>query len=341
MKLRDLQPQQQELQRRLEEDGKLSEEDEECLDYLQDEIQRLLDILQQHGFVFPECASPFFELCLFCVVAAWPSVFQMHRGRVRSRIVIRSLFKVPCMSFNMHVALVPRMWTCFNCWTLQCRLGLGTENADCSVDKRAVEEALYADISDSESEYAGSSPPCVPSPLQCRIMHLYFVEAYLFKLVVTNVCLHADSDTLEADAPGKYGRPEKGSRNIGAAPSWGPVTPAQSNLDAFTSLPADLVKPKQAGLLNKLRSGCASAFMNIIYVNENKAHDMYRLFVCLDLACSSHGLKAAKVVISWTEGVYPCSVTGKARGMDSAATLSDDNLTAHSATTSSERPAGE
>lgn len=55
MKLRDLQPQQQELQRSLDEDGGLNDEDAECLDFINDEIARLLDILQKHGFHFPEC----------------------------------------------------------------------------------------------------------------------------------------------------------------------------------------------------------------------------------------------------------------------------------------------
>lgn len=57
MKLRNLQPQQQELQRRLDENGGLNDEDAECLDFINDEIARLLDILQKHGFHFPEYAS--------------------------------------------------------------------------------------------------------------------------------------------------------------------------------------------------------------------------------------------------------------------------------------------
>lgn len=57
MKLRDLQPQQQELQRRLDEDGGLDDDDAECLDFINDEIARLLDVLQTHGFHFPEYVS--------------------------------------------------------------------------------------------------------------------------------------------------------------------------------------------------------------------------------------------------------------------------------------------
>ena len=56
-KLKRVQPKQQELQRRLEADGALDEDDAEALDYLNDEVQSLLDILQQHGFNIPGCVN--------------------------------------------------------------------------------------------------------------------------------------------------------------------------------------------------------------------------------------------------------------------------------------------
>lgn len=52
-KLKRVQPKQQELQRRLEAEGTLDEDDAEALDYLNDEVQSLLEILQQHGFNIP------------------------------------------------------------------------------------------------------------------------------------------------------------------------------------------------------------------------------------------------------------------------------------------------
>lgn len=55
-KLKRVQPKQQELQRRLEQVGTLDEDDAEALDYLNDEVQSLLEILQQHGFNIPGCA---------------------------------------------------------------------------------------------------------------------------------------------------------------------------------------------------------------------------------------------------------------------------------------------
>lgn len=55
-KLKRVQPKQQELQRRLEAEGKLDEDDAEALDYLNDEVQSLLEILQRHGFNIPGCA---------------------------------------------------------------------------------------------------------------------------------------------------------------------------------------------------------------------------------------------------------------------------------------------
>ena len=55
IKLKELQPQQQELQARLEREGRLGEDDEEALEFLSDEIQRLMDVLREHGFNFPEC----------------------------------------------------------------------------------------------------------------------------------------------------------------------------------------------------------------------------------------------------------------------------------------------
>ena len=56
IKLKELQPQQQELQAKLDRESKLSDDDEEALEFITDEIQRLLEVLHQHGFHFPECA---------------------------------------------------------------------------------------------------------------------------------------------------------------------------------------------------------------------------------------------------------------------------------------------
>ena len=56
IKLKELQPQQQALLAQLEKGGTLSEDDQECLDFITDEIHRLLEELQEHGFSFPECA---------------------------------------------------------------------------------------------------------------------------------------------------------------------------------------------------------------------------------------------------------------------------------------------
>lgn len=56
-KLKRVQPKQQELQRRLEADGALDEDDAEALDYLNDEVQSLLEVLQQHGFNIPGCVN--------------------------------------------------------------------------------------------------------------------------------------------------------------------------------------------------------------------------------------------------------------------------------------------
>lgn len=56
-KLKRVQSKQQELQRRLEADGALDEDDAEALDYLNDEVQSLLEILQQHGFNIPGCVT--------------------------------------------------------------------------------------------------------------------------------------------------------------------------------------------------------------------------------------------------------------------------------------------
>lgn len=56
IKLKELQPQQQALQAKLDKEGSLDEDDQECLEFINDEIQRLLEVLQEHGFSFPECA---------------------------------------------------------------------------------------------------------------------------------------------------------------------------------------------------------------------------------------------------------------------------------------------
>ena len=55
-KLKRIQPRQQELQKQLDAEGKLDEDDAEALEYLNDEVQSLLEILQQHGFNIPGCA---------------------------------------------------------------------------------------------------------------------------------------------------------------------------------------------------------------------------------------------------------------------------------------------
>lgn len=52
-KLKRVQPRQQELQKQLDNEGKLDEDDAETLEYLNDEVQSLLEILQQHGFNIP------------------------------------------------------------------------------------------------------------------------------------------------------------------------------------------------------------------------------------------------------------------------------------------------
>jgi hypothetical protein len=57
IKLKELQPQQQALQAILDRDGKLSEDDQEALDFINDEIGRLIEILHKHGFNFPQCDS--------------------------------------------------------------------------------------------------------------------------------------------------------------------------------------------------------------------------------------------------------------------------------------------
>ena len=56
IKLKELQPQQAALLAQLEKAGELSEDDQECLDFITDEIQRLMDELHEFGFSFPECA---------------------------------------------------------------------------------------------------------------------------------------------------------------------------------------------------------------------------------------------------------------------------------------------
>lgn len=57
IKLKELQPQQQVLQQKLDKEGALDEDDHECFDFINDEIHRLLEVLQEHGFNFPECVE--------------------------------------------------------------------------------------------------------------------------------------------------------------------------------------------------------------------------------------------------------------------------------------------
>jgi hypothetical protein len=59
IKLKELQPQQQALQQKLDTKGSLDEDDHECFDFINDEIHRLLEVLHEHGFNFPECVEIF------------------------------------------------------------------------------------------------------------------------------------------------------------------------------------------------------------------------------------------------------------------------------------------
>ena len=57
IKLRQLQPKQQALQAKLDQAGSLDEDSQEELDFIADEISRLIEVLQAHGFQLPECAA--------------------------------------------------------------------------------------------------------------------------------------------------------------------------------------------------------------------------------------------------------------------------------------------
>ena len=85
MKLKELQPQQAALLAQLDKAGELSDDDQECLDFITDEIQRLMEELQEHGFSFPECASSCLYECTSWTVFAlrelgvWPSLLRLLR----------------------------------------------------------------------------------------------------------------------------------------------------------------------------------------------------------------------------------------------------------------------
>lgn len=85
IKLKELQPQQQALQARLDKEG-LDEEDQECLEFINDEIQRLLDILHQHGFNFPECVPS---------LAALASLLVLYSEQQHAVVLSRILHALP------------------------------------------------------------------------------------------------------------------------------------------------------------------------------------------------------------------------------------------------------
>lgn len=121
MKLRDLQPQQQELQRSLDEDGGLNDEDAECLDFVNDEIARLLDILQKHGFHFPESAS--------FAAASTVSVGSTHEAHIPEFI-------------QMHLLNMP---------DYSCRLGIGSLHGQ-APGEQAAGRPLCMETSESEDD---------------------------------------------------------------------------------------------------------------------------------------------------------------------------------------------
>lgn len=93
IKLKELQPQQQELQAALERDGNLGEDDQEALEFLSDEIQRLMEVLRQHGFNFPECGLS--QLC--CSRHARCSCWQHAGAEHRVCTYLRSVVRVRCV----------------------------------------------------------------------------------------------------------------------------------------------------------------------------------------------------------------------------------------------------
>ena len=78
MKLKELQPQQAALLAQLDKAGELSDDDQECLDFITDEIQRLMEELQEHGFSFPECAANA-SVCTLHKLGVWPSPLRLPR----------------------------------------------------------------------------------------------------------------------------------------------------------------------------------------------------------------------------------------------------------------------